>query len=93
MGPYRPPRGGLATTIRGGGRRRLGAHHLRTVINITVTIDSNADRVKNTPPLISVVVPTYNEAENVGPLIERLDAAFKSAGLPYEVVVVDDNSP
>ncbi|MEL9991660.1 MAG: glycosyltransferase family 2 protein [Thermoproteus sp.] len=41
--------------------------------------------------MISVVVPTYNEVENIGPLVERLDVAF--SGTPYEVVVVDDSSP
>ena len=36
-----------------------------------------------------VIVPTYNERENIGPLLDRLLA------LPYglEVLVVDDNSP
>jgi len=37
------------------------------------------------------VVPTYNERENVGPLIERLHRSL--AGLDYEVLVVDDGSP
>ena len=36
-----------------------------------------------------VIIPTYNERENIEPLLERLLA------LPYglEVLVVDDNSP
>ena len=41
--------------------------------------------------MISVVVPTYNEAENIPELLERLDRAL--AGRSYEVVVVDDGSP
>ncbi len=41
--------------------------------------------------MISVVVPTYNEAENILELLERLDGAL--AGRDYEVVVVDDGSP
>jgi dolichol-phosphate mannosyltransferase len=41
--------------------------------------------------MISVVVPTYNEAENLPELLERLDRAL--AGRSYEVVVVDDGSP
>jgi dolichol-phosphate mannosyltransferase len=40
--------------------------------------------------VISVVVPTYNEAENLPVLVERLHKAF---GGGYEVVVVDDSSP
>jgi dolichol-phosphate mannosyltransferase len=39
---------------------------------------------------ISIVVPTYNEAENIPILLERIDRAVKE---PYEVVIVDDNSP
>jgi dolichol-phosphate mannosyltransferase len=38
---------------------------------------------------VSVVVPTRNEAGNVSPLLERLDAALD--GLPAEVIVVDDS--
>jgi len=41
--------------------------------------------------LISVVVPTYNERDNIVELIRRVDNALK--GIDYEVVVVDDNSP
>ena len=41
-------------------------------------------------PLLSVVVPTFNEARNVGELVRRLDAAL--AGIDWEVVFVDDDS-
>src|SRR5713101_2209973 len=41
--------------------------------------------------VISVIVPTYNEAESLPPLIERLGAAM--AGHTWELVVVDDGSP
>jgi len=40
---------------------------------------------------ISVVVPTYQEKQNIKPLIERVGAAL--AGQDYEILVVDDNSP
>lgn len=36
-----------------------------------------------------VVVPTYNEAENIQPVVERTLASTQSA----EVLIVDDNSP
>lgn len=42
---------------------------------------------------VSIVVPTYNERDNVGLLIERVDAAMTTAGHQYEIVVVDDDSP
>lgn len=38
---------------------------------------------------IAVVIPTYNEAENIEPLVARLLAL----PLPLRVIVVDDNSP
>jgi dolichol-phosphate mannosyltransferase len=40
--------------------------------------------------MLSVIVPTYNEAANIGQLLEQLAAA--TTGLDAEVVVVDDNS-
>tara|TARA_R100000365_G_scaffold291_1_gene983 strand:- start:10454 stop:11584 length:1131 start_codon:yes stop_codon:yes gene_type:complete len=43
------------------------------------------------PPTLSVIVPTFNERENIAPLIEKLEAAL--AGTTFEVIVVDDNSP
>jgi glycosyltransferase involved in cell wall biosynthesis len=41
---------------------------------------------------LSIIVPVYNEAENVSPLVKRLDSAMKKAGISYEVVFVDDHS-
>jgi dolichol-phosphate mannosyltransferase len=42
-------------------------------------------------PQLSVVVPTFNERDNVTVLYRRLEATL--AGIPWEVVFVDDNSP
>jgi dolichol-phosphate mannosyltransferase len=42
------------------------------------------------PPLVSVVIPTLNEAENLPELAERLSAALRWRG--YEIVIVDDGS-
>jgi dolichol-phosphate mannosyltransferase len=43
--------------------------------------------------LISVVVPTYNEAENVRLLKERLDAVFHAlSDYDYELIFADDSS-
>jgi len=41
--------------------------------------------------VISVIVPTYNEADSLPPLVERLGAAM--SGHTWELVVVDDGSP
>jgi len=42
-------------------------------------------------PELSVVVPTFNERDNVVPLFRKLEAAL--AGRAWEVIYVDDNSP
>jgi dolichol-phosphate mannosyltransferase len=42
-------------------------------------------------PTLSVVVPTYRESANVPVLFERLKTALD--GLPWEMIVVDDDSP
>ena len=42
-------------------------------------------------PEVCVVVPTYNEAENIADAILEIGKAL--AGVPHTVIVVDDNSP
>jgi glycosyltransferase involved in cell wall biosynthesis len=44
------------------------------------------------PRLVSVVVPLYNEESIVPMLCDRLFAALRAMGHPYEVVMVDDGS-
>lgn len=43
------------------------------------------------PPELSVIVPTYNERDNVAPLYDKLAKAL--SGTPWEMIVVDDDSP
>jgi dolichol-phosphate mannosyltransferase len=45
----------------------------------------------NTPSL-SVILPTYNEADNIGRLIDAVEANVPG-GWDYQILVVDDNSP
>jgi glycosyltransferase involved in cell wall biosynthesis len=40
----------------------------------------------------SVVIPVYNEEENVEPLIGEIEVVMSALGKSYEVVVVDDGS-
>jgi dolichol-phosphate mannosyltransferase len=42
-------------------------------------------------PQLSVVIPTFNERDNVTTLFRRLETALK--GIAFEVIFVDDNSP
>lgn len=41
----------------------------------------------------SVVVPTYNERENIELLLARLSASCEPLPVAYEIIVVDDDSP
>lgn len=43
------------------------------------------------PPLLAVIVPSYNERDNIPLLFEKVSEAL--AGTPFEFIVVDDNSP
>jgi dolichol-phosphate mannosyltransferase len=46
------------------------------------------------PISLAVAVPTYNEAETVGPLLEALQASLLGVdGLTTTVLFIDDNSP
>ena len=45
-----------------------------------------------TPPFFSIVIPVYNEAENIEPMVREIRAAFEGRTEPYEVIFVDDAS-
>lgn len=42
--------------------------------------------------LVSIVIPVFNEAENVGPLHEEIVAAIKSRPEDYEIIFINDGS-
>ncbi|MFC1625802.1 glycosyltransferase [Patescibacteria group bacterium] len=41
---------------------------------------------------IDIIVPAFNEKENVEKLIVRIDKSLKKANLDYKLIIVDDNS-
>ena len=41
---------------------------------------------------LSVVVPVYNEAENLAPLVAELESVLSGMEQPFEVIMVDDGS-
>jgi len=41
-------------------------------------------------PSLALAIPTFNEAANIGPLLQRATAAL--AGIAHEIIVVDDSS-
>ena len=44
-------------------------------------------------PVLSIIVPTYNERDRLPELVDAIFAAYASEGLDGELIVVDDNSP
>src|SRR5262245_46966279 len=43
-------------------------------------------------PYLSLVIPCYNEQENVPTLLNRVELALTQIGKPFEVILVDDGS-
>src|SRR5439155_13869254 len=43
-------------------------------------------------PYLSLVIPAYNEQENIPVLLERVGAALSQTGKEFEVLIVDDGS-
>jgi glycosyltransferase involved in cell wall biosynthesis len=67
----------------------------RALTELMSTIDSTAlrtpgDQAKT--PLVSVVIPCLNEAENIEECVRRARKAMDDAGIAGEVVVADNNS-
>ncbi|HEY2863980.1 MAG TPA: glycosyltransferase family 2 protein [Casimicrobiaceae bacterium] len=42
--------------------------------------------------MLSIIIPVYNEQDNVLPLHERLTAALHDIGVDYEVILINDGS-
>ena len=43
-------------------------------------------------PMISLVIPVYNEEDNLHILMERIRPVMQAMGRPYEIILVDDGS-
>ena len=48
--------------------------------------------LSTTPPDVSIVVPIYNEFDNLPDLVERIHAAMAIQPLGFELIAVDDGS-
>jgi len=58
-----------------------------------MTVSAPDPGISNERALISIVIPTYREAENLSVLIPRIFEVLYSHSLVAEVIIVDDNSP
>ena len=42
---------------------------------------------------VSVILPTYDERDNIVPLVQAIQRELGDAGIAYELLIVDDSSP
>ena len=63
---------------------------MKTENIVSETVSPSALRVES-PIELAVVIPTYNERENVPIVLDALDRAL--AGVAWELIIVDDDSP
>jgi glycosyltransferase involved in cell wall biosynthesis len=57
-----------------------------------MTGDAGLDLDRGGAPDLTVLIPVYNEAENMEPLLEKLEGDLRPLGLRAEILVVDDGS-
>jgi dolichol-phosphate mannosyltransferase len=62
-----------------------------TASTLPATPSPGASGAAYGPPVLSVVIPCYNERPNVAPMIARLDKTLD--GIAWEAIYVDDDSP
>ena len=48
--------------------------------------------VHDSSPEVSIVVPIYNEVDNLPDLVGRINEAMRTQPLSYELIAVDDGS-
>jgi dolichol-phosphate mannosyltransferase len=65
-------------------------------LQISPVVDRSSGQQGQLParPYLSLAIPTYNEAENIAALLQRLTTLLdQRAPQSYELIVVDDDSP
>ncbi|NLT53594.1 MAG: glycosyltransferase family 2 protein [Actinomycetales bacterium] len=58
----------------------------------TPSPDPGPDADADAEPVVSVVLPCYNEQDHVLAELERITVALDASGLPYELLAIDDAS-
>ncbi|KAF7683846.1 putative dolichol-phosphate mannosyltransferase [Astathelohania contejeani] len=43
--------------------------------------------------MYNIIIPTYNEKDNIIPLFKMIHEIFKDMNLEYQIILIDDNSP
>jgi dolichol-phosphate mannosyltransferase len=60
-------------------------------VSILQNARSDVKSEAGSAPVLSVIVPTFNESQNIAELASRLEQSL--AGIAWEAIIVDDNSP
>ncbi len=50
------------------------------------------DRGRKKEQFLSVIIPLYNEVDNITPLFQRLNEVLPRSGVPFEVLFINDGS-
>ena len=58
----------------------------------SAAVSQSTDHAGLARPDLSVVIPVYNEEDNIAVLYSRLTAVLEQTGLAYEMIFVDDGS-
>jgi glycosyltransferase involved in cell wall biosynthesis len=61
-------------------------------VNETVTLARDSVVASGTTPQVSVVIPIYNEADNLRDLVTRVHDAIAPSGRSFELICIDDGS-
>jgi cellulose synthase/poly-beta-1,6-N-acetylglucosamine synthase-like glycosyltransferase len=59
---------------------------------IVMPVCKEKKNVSKMPEGISIVIPTYNEEDNISDLIKRIHRSFLNSKTPFELIFIDDNS-
>ena len=43
--------------------------------------------------MLSIIIPTYNERENIEPFVKEIQETMQKTKTKYEIIIIDDNSP
>jgi len=46
----------------------------------------------NYAPVVSIIIPSFNEEKSVGIVLQRTQNTLEKVGLPYEIIVINDGS-
>jgi dolichol-phosphate mannosyltransferase len=71
-----------------------GESHCSSSVTLVVPpTNSQIDNSDNNNMLYSIILPTYNERDNLPLITQFIHDTFTSAKLNYEIIIVDDSSP